>query len=91
MRYRIWDLQCSRHFGDGLVFKSKEECRRGLLDFHQIDWDEKAVRKHNMKMTLEEVLDYGLWQLETYKLCKACGKNTWQDDDNGCLKCKGLL
>lgn len=62
MKYKIIDLQITgREFADGAIFEDKEEARLQLIDFHSIDAEEPEVLE---KMSIDEILDYGQWQLE---------------------------
>lgn len=62
--YRILDRQIAgRYFADGDKFETKEDVREQLISFHSIDCEEDSLNK----MTLDEILDFGEWELEEAK------------------------
>lgn len=64
-KYQIEDKQIpGRLFADGAIFTTKEEVRKQLISFHSNDTDEPERIE---KMTLEEILDYGEWELVEIK------------------------
>jgi hypothetical protein len=59
MTYQIIDQQQSGMF-ENITFKTKEEIRQRLINFHSIDWTgENDIED----LTLEEICDYGCWEV----------------------------
>jgi hypothetical protein len=62
--YKIIDLQLGgREFADGALFKNKEEVRQQLISYHETDMEEND-KKLLSKMSCNEILDFGQWELE---------------------------
>jgi len=65
MKYRIIDKQNKDdYFSDGAIFDSKEAVRKQLISYHQTDAEEPEKLE---KFTLEEILEWGTWDIELVK------------------------
>ena len=64
--FKIKDTQIAcRYFANGHLFESKKDVRDQLVSFHSgDDFISDKDRKTLKKMRLEEILDYGGWELE---------------------------
>jgi len=63
MKYQILDNQIhGRLFADGETFDTKDDILDQLIDYHSNDCDEEDIETLQ-KMTLEEILDYGDWEI----------------------------
>lgn len=65
MAYQIEDRQIhGRLFADGAVFDTEEEVRQQLLDYHSVDFIGEDMQPAPIPdMTLDEILEYGEWEL----------------------------
>ena len=64
MYYKIYDTQLGGYFGDHATFKTKEQVRDTLADFHSIDWDSNTYTVENAP--LDYLLDIGQWKLDRF-------------------------
>jgi len=75
IKYRIIDLQFAssggRYFADGALFDTKEDIRQQLISFHEVDSTDPEKLS---KFTLDEVLNYGEWEIEEVEVnnCPYC-------------------
>ena len=61
--YQIEDLQIEgRYFADGAIFKTKEDARQQLIDYHSTDMEDEEIETLK-KMTLEDILVCFEWCL----------------------------
>lgn len=58
--YKIRDLQIDRYLADGSLFKSLDECKEHLINYHSIDQDIKSLKI----MSLSELCELYLWRIE---------------------------
>ena len=61
--YQIKDLQFpgeNRLFADGAKYKTKEDVRLQLIDYHEVDWEEALDIN---SLSLREILEYGDWEV----------------------------
>lgn len=65
MPYKIIDRQGTGHM-ESEVFETKEEVRKRLISFHEIDWNWSGEYDIG-DTTLEDVLNYGEWDIEEIK------------------------
>jgi len=63
MKYKIIDMQGAYVHIDE-EFKTKEEVRQHLINYHSIDWDDEVDINN---LTLKEICDYGDWDIEEEK------------------------
>ena len=64
--YKIRDLQFEdeeRYFADGETFKTKEEIREQLVSYHSQDCNKASLKR----MSIDEILEFGEWELEEVK------------------------
>jgi len=62
--FKIIDKQIAgREFADGAVFETKEDVRSQLINYHSIDTEPEDMPLLE-KMTVEEILDFGDWELK---------------------------
>lgn len=54
---------------EDILFKSKEEIRQNLISFHNQDYEEEIPLE---KWTLEELLEYGSWDIVEITFDQAC-------------------
>lgn len=74
IRYRIIDRQIhGRYFADGALFNTKEDIRQQLISYHLTDMDNGDTKKFK-KFTLDEVLEFGEWDIEEIEInyCPYC-------------------
>ena len=63
--YRIIDQQIPyRYFAGGAVFNSKEAVRGQLISYHLGDTLDEEDAEVILHMTIDELLDFGQWELE---------------------------
>lgn len=83
--YMIADLQIAgRYFADGTLFDTKEAVKEQLISYHSVDMGSKTDLHILKKMSLDELLEFGGWELEetdpSCNDCKKCGENTCGGD-----------
>jgi DNA repair ATPase RecN len=94
-KYKIYDYQLGRYFGDDALFDDKKEVIDQLADYHDIDFDGVDNKDNKYKSindflaTLKDdeerlnfLIDHGQWSLEEVNACDICGEE--QDEDGRC-------
>jgi hypothetical protein len=94
-KYKIYDDQVGRYFGDDALFDNKLEVIDQLADYHNTDFtgcDDEDNEYKDIYAYLETLkddeerlnflLEHGQWSLEEVNTCDICGQK--QDDDGRC-------
>lgn len=63
MKYKLIDLQGAEVFLDK-EFETKEEARQALINYHSVDWDSENGKYPIENMSLNDLLDYGCFEIE---------------------------
>lgn len=63
MRYKIFCRQLHQYFANEATFKSLEEIKERLINFHSADCDEKTLKEQ----TLADIIDGFEWEIHDTK------------------------